>query len=129
MKIISIAAICIISTVLCKLFENRSKEYGLFIRVIVSAGIIAAVIIYVSPIAETVNSIFIKTGADEKYVNILFKALGICYLTQFTHDICKDSGENAMATQVEIAGKITLMLIALPLFSSLTDVITKLMGS
>lgn len=129
MKIISIAAICIISTALCKLFENRSKEYGLFIRIIVSVGIIAAVIIYVSPIAETVNNIFIRTGADERYVNVLFKALGICYLTQFTYDVCKDSGENAMATQVEIAGKITLMLIALPLFSSLTNIITKLMGS
>lgn len=129
MKIINIAVICIISTVLCKLFESRSKEYGLFIRILTSVGIISAVIIYVSPIVETVNKIFIQTGANEEYVNILFKALGICYLTQFSYDVCKDSNENAMATQVEIAGKITLVLLALPLFSSLTDVITNLMGS
>ena len=129
MEIINIAVICIISTVMCKIFESKSKEYGLFIRILTSAGIIAAVIIYVSPIVETVNNIFIQTGANEEYVNILFKALGICYLTQFTYDVCKDSNENAMATQVEIAGKITLVLIALPLFTSLTDVITNLMNS
>lgn len=129
MKIITIAAICIISTVLCKLFDGRSKEYGLYIRIIASAGVLAALIIYVSPVVETVNEIFLKIGAAEEYVYILFKSLGICYLTQFAFDICKDSGENALATQIEIAGKLCLILISLPLFESLLDIVTKLLNS
>ncbi len=130
MKIISIAVICIIASVMCKLFEvQNNKEYGLFIRILSAVGILASVIIYVSPIAETVNNIFIKTGANEEYVSILFKALGICYITQFAHDVCKDSNENAMATQIEVAGKISLVLIALPMFNSLTDIVIMLMGN
>lgn len=129
MKIISIASICIIASVMCRLFEKQNKEYAVFLRVVASVGILLAVIVYVSPISATVNSIFLKTGADSDYISILFKALGICYLTQFAHDVCKDSNENTMATQVEIAGKISLVLIALPMFNNLTEIVMDLINS
>ena len=72
------------------------------------------------------TDIYSRAGADEEYLTVLFKALGICYITQFACDICKDSGENALATQAELAGKISLMVIALPLFESLADIVAKL---
>ncbi len=128
MKIVTIAVICILATVLCKLFADNSKEYALYIKIAASIGIFAAAIVYVSPIAEMINSIFIKSGADGTYINILFKALGICYITQFAYDICKDSGENALASQLEIAGKISLIILALPLFEKLMDIVVTLYG-
>ena len=67
-----------------------------------------------------------KAGTDEEYLTILFKALGICYITQFASDICKDCGENTLAVQAEIAGKIALMLLALPLFGTLAELISEL---
>ncbi len=83
----------------------------------------SAVLIYISPIAETVRNIFSRAGADKEYLTILFKAMGICYITQFACDICKDSGENALASHAELAGKISLMLLALPLFDTLADLV------
>lgn len=58
---------------------------------------------------------------NTEYIRIIFKALGICYLTQFSADICRDCGENAAASAAEIFGKIQLILLSLPLFESLID--------
>jgi stage III sporulation protein AD len=127
MKIIQIAALCIIVTVICRIFDSR-REFGLYIKIIAATLILGSVILYVSPIADTVNTIFERAGASEEYINILFKALGICYITQFASDICKDSGEGALAVQVEIAGKVTLLLLALPLFEALTELVSVLLG-
>lgn len=127
MKIVQIAALCLIVTVLCRLFDAR-KEFGLYLKIIAATLILGAVILYVAPVADTVNTIFDKAGASDSYINILFKALGICYITQLASDICKDSGEGALSVQVEIAGKITLLLLALPLFEALTDLVTVLLG-
>ena len=122
-KIVSIAGLCIIATVMCKLFSTEGKEYALYIKIIAAISVMSTVIIYVSPVAETIRNIYEKAGADKEYLSVLFKALGICYITQFACDICKDSGENALATHAELAGKVSLMVIALPLFSSLANIV------
>jgi stage III sporulation protein AD len=127
MKIVQIAALCLIVTVICRIFDSR-KEFGLYIKIIAATLILGSVILYVSPVADAVNTIFEQAGASESYINILFKALGICYITQFASDICKDGGEGALAVQVEIAGKVTLLLLALPLFEALTELVTVLLG-
>lgn len=125
-KIVSIAGICITASIMCKLFSDNGKEYALYIKLAAAAAVMSMIIIFVSPIAETIRNIYTKAGADEEYLTVLFKALGICYITQFACDICKDSGENALAAQAELAGKISLMLIALPLFESLADIVARL---
>ena len=78
LKIVSVAGICIVSAVMCKLFANDNKEYGLFIKIAASSVIMSMIIIFVSPVTETIHNIYNKAGADEEYLTILFKSLGIC---------------------------------------------------
>jgi stage III sporulation protein AD len=127
MKMIQIAALCIVATVLCKILDGR-KDYILYIKIAAAAAILSGVILYVAPVADAVSAIFEKAGADKSYLNILFKALGICYITQFASDICRDSGEGALAVQVELAGKVSLLLLALPMFEALADLVNVLLG-
>ena len=59
---------------------------------------------------------------------MLFKALGICYLTQFAADSCRDAGESALAVKAEIAGRIAVLLISLPLLSQVASTAMDLIG-
>ena len=125
-NLIPICGICVIASVLCSLFGNFGKEYSVYIKLAAAAAVLSIIILYISPVTETVYMLYEKAGADEEYLTILFKALGICYITQFASDICKDCGENTLAVQAELAGKIALMLLALPLFGTLSEIITEL---
>lgn len=125
-NIVSVAGICIIATVLCKLFSSAGSEYSLYVKIAAAAAVMSALILFISPIAETVRSIYERAGAEEEYLTILFKALGICYITQFACDICRDSGESALASQAELAGKLSLLILALPLFDSLSEIVSGL---
>ncbi len=128
MDILKIAAICILASILCKLFEKEGKEYSLYIKLAAAAGILAAAVIYISPAVDSINELFLKTRADSEYLSILFKSAGICYISQFAYDICKDSGENLLASQIELAGKAALIVIALPLIGRLTELVTSFSG-
>ncbi len=128
-NLISVIAMCIIATVLCKLFEKYGREYSLFIAIAVSSIVIIGSSVYIAPILETLNTLFARTGMKSEYLTILFKALGISYLAQFAYDVCKDSGESALASQIELAGKIALLAIALPLFKNITDIVVNLIYS
>ena len=85
--------------------------------------------IYISPLIENIRSIFECSQADTDYLKILFKATGICYISQFASDICKDSGENLLASQAELAGRVGLMVSAIPLFEQAVEIIISFSGT
>ena len=60
------------------------------------------------------------------YLRIIFKSLGVTYLTQFASDYCKDCGENAISSQVLLAGRIAIVVISLPLFKAFAQIVKSL---
>ena len=63
------------------------------------------------------------------YVEVLFKALGIAILTQYTAEICRECGENAAASGVELTGKIEILLLCLPLIDEILVMADKLLST
>lgn len=125
---VKIAAICIISAVICGIMGAQGREYALYIKIAAVCLIMSAVVVYISPVIDGINSIFLRADIDDKYITVLFKAVGICYISQFACDICRDSGENALASQAELAGKAALIVLAMPLVEELTGIVVALSG-
>lgn len=127
MNIICISAMCVVATIICRLIDKFGKEYALSISLLASSFILVMVISAVTPAIDLVEELFELAGISYGFTDILFKGLGICYVTQLACDICRDNGENAMGASVELAGKAAMLVIALPLFSSLADIVRQLL--
>lgn len=52
--------------------------------------------------------------------------IGITYISEFSADICKDAGHQAIASQIQIFGKLTIMAVSMPVFVNLLDTIYSL---
>jgi low affinity Fe/Cu permease len=70
MNIVKIASICIISTVICKLFDKNSHEYALYIKISAAVIVLSFMFIYISPLIENIRSIFEHSQADTDYLKI-----------------------------------------------------------
>lgn len=122
-----ITGFCIASAIVCKLTEKENKE----IKILLALG--AACVIFLKTaqnmggITSQIKNLFESADIDEQYIKVLFKGLGICCITQLAVDFCKDCGENSLATQAELAGKIALLITALPLFNALIDIVKSLL--
>ena len=125
-KLALIAGVCIFTAALCRVFDNGAKEYGVMVKTAAAVGIMWAVVMGVMPIIERLEAIFDRSGADPFYFTVLLKGLGICFLTRLAGDICRDSGEGALAVQAETAGRTALLVIALPLFEKAADLVAGL---
>lgn len=126
-EISAVCGLCICASLMCKITEKYSKEQAVLLVLAVSAMIFVNIADIVPEILDKMDTLMAYSGLERDYVTILFKALGICWLTQFAADICRDCGETAIASGAEIFGKIQLMIISLPLFDSLTEVISGIM--
>ena len=127
MDMIQTAGICIAAAVLCSLLERDAGT----VKLLLGLGAAVLILIKTAEPLETVisqiKSIMEESGADSEYTVILLKSLGICYITQLSVDICRDSSENALASQLMTAGKIAVLAVSLPLFGAVLEMVRKLL--
>ena len=128
MKLSAIAGLCISAAVICRIFDKTGREYGVMITTAAAVIITSLSVLALSPLVEFINTLYERTGADEQYINILYKSVGVCFLTGLAAGICRDSGENTLAVQAETAGRITLAVMALPLLEKIADIAAGLIG-
>ena len=82
---------------------------------------------FVKDLISVFEDLFTLSGIDNMYLTILFKSLGICYIVQLASDYCRDCGENALASQVTLAGKLAMLSVSLPLFKAFVEIVKALL--
>ncbi len=126
-EISSVAGLCITAVILCKIIEKYNKEQAVMLSISLIAIIMTVIFSLISPVIDEINRIFELSGTSSESIQIIFKSLGISYITQITSDICKDCGESAISSGIETVGKILIIITALPLFRELTAIIAGLL--
>lgn len=71
---------------------------------------------------------YITGGMNLQYIGILVKLLGLSYICEFASGICKDAGYSSVAGQIEIAGRVGMILISLPVIRAIIETIYGLFG-
>ena len=128
MEIFSIISLTLITAILVIFIKQYRPEMALVLSAGAGAIILLAVISKAVPLLDSVANIIKAAGIKQEYVSIMLKSLGICYLTQFSCDICNDFGQTSLGSKIELCGKIMLGLISLPMMVSLISTFTKMIG-
>lgn len=127
MDIAAAALFCIISCVMLKVLANNSSEIKALCSIAAACLVTMRFLGSCTEIFSALTDLFEETGMDGQYMKIILKSLGICYVTQLGCDCCKDCGENAVASQLELAGKAAMLGVSLPLFSAAVDLVRALL--
>lgn len=118
------AALCIIGAVTAVLLKQYCREQAVFSSLAVCVIVVTAVLYSLAPVIEKLEQLFLLTSLDKSWLTILLKAVGICFITGIAADLCRDSGEQALASAAELWGRVSLLVLALPLIDSLLSLIT-----
>ncbi|EJO5346984.1 stage III sporulation protein AD [Clostridium botulinum] len=127
MDIIKVVAFAFISLFLILIFKNRRDD--LAVQISIAAGMIIFLFLAskITAILQFMQQLASKTNIDFIYLTTVFKILGIAYLATFCSEICKDAGENSLASKVEFAGKILILGLAIPILMAVLQSILKIM--
>ena len=97
------------------------------LRIALLLLLMGAVSTWLAPLVAYLKNLTEASGMNE-HATLLFKALGIAWLTQTCADLCRESGEGGAATGVELAGRIQLLLLCLPLLDQILEITKKLLS-
>ncbi len=94
------------------------------ISLAVCVAVVGAFAAMVYPVIQETEIIFSEAGISSDYISLIFKAAAICFITQITGDICRDSGETAIASAAELWGRGAITVMALPIVKALLETIS-----
>lgn len=128
MNILGLCVAVIIAAVLSVMLKKYNPEISMLVAVGAGVVVFALILSKISPALTQVSNLLTRAGMPVEYGGILLKSLGICFLCQFSSDACKDAGQSALASKVELAGKLMIVLIALPMIEDITQTAVGIIG-
>ena len=126
MKVVSMVQVGIIGVagaLLAVQFKSGKAEYGIYISIALSLLIFFSILRYLETIIRMVRTIGDYISMDTVYIGTLLKMLGITYIAEFSSSICKDAGYQAIAGQIEIFGKLAVLVLSMPILMALLDAV------
>ncbi len=127
MELTTILSMLLIAAFLTVLLRRYRPELAMGVGIVAGAIALLAVLKTAAPAVSQLQTLLEGAALPQAYTAILFKALGICLLTQLTADACRDAGESALAAKAELAGKLLLLVLSLPLFEKITSLALSLL--
>ncbi len=125
MEILQIVAFALIATILVVLLKEHRPVLAMQLSIVVGVVIFLRLISYLSLVLEFLTGMTLQANISLVYLNTLLKIIGIAYIAEFGAQICRDAGEGATAVKVEFAGKLFILVMALPLLSAVLETILK----
>jgi len=128
MDIFKILGIALVSAVFCILLRQYKPELALLASLAAGVVILALLLTDLQALLDEIMLIADSGAMQQEYMRILLKTMGICFVTQIACDTCRDAGEGAISSKLEIAGKIAVLIISLPMFRQIMSFVAMLIG-
>ena len=123
MEILKIICVAFVTSITAILLKGTKPELSFAVTV---TGVIVILLFIIDSLQNTIGilgELARMTGVDNGILKILIKIVGVGYLTEFSSGILNDFGSNAVADKVVLGGKITILLLSLPVLEGLLEMI------
>lgn len=125
MSFFAVLGFGLVVTVLLIVVRKDRPEMAVLLSIAASALILIGLIKNIAQILTVFESLTSKTQINSGYLKLVVKIVGIAYLAGFGAQICKDAGENSMAAKIELAGKIFILSLGVPIMIGLLEMIIR----
>lgn len=122
----SVAVFCICAAIFAVLLRQYCREQSILIALAACVAVIGGFMLFLAPLISDIREIFSQAGVSDSYIALIFKAAAICFITQITCEICRDSGEAAIASAAELWGRGALTFMSLPILKALLERINEI---
>ena len=123
MDLFKILAIALLPCIATLIVRQVKPDFATLVAISGGVVILLFLIDYLEQILGAFNGLIEKTNLSPSLFSTILKIIGIGYLTEFTANICSDSGISSLASKVELAGKVIILFMALPIITNLIDII------
>ena len=125
--ILKIVAVALVTVFAHMLVKQTKPEIAIIISIVGSVIIIVMAVNILSSVISSFYKIFQTTGVQTALLTPLIKIVAIGYIAEFGANICQDAGANGVADKVLFSAKLIILVIALPIITTVVDMVVALL--
>lgn len=125
-EILQIVGLGLIATFLVLIVKEQKPNFAFFIVMFVGCAIFLFLIDQVHAIIMMIEKIAVNANVNMVYLETILKIIGIAYIAEFASQMTKDAGQGAIASKIELAGKILILAMAIPILTVLIETIVQM---
>ena len=126
MEMIQIVGLGFVVTLLILIIKQQRPEIAVQLSLALATIIFFMVLSKINIILNLFRDMAAKANISSMYLYTILKIIGIAYVTEFGAQVCRDAGEGAVAGKIEFAGKVLVMVMAIPIIALVLDTIVRL---
>ncbi|WP_102027061.1 stage III sporulation protein AD [Salirhabdus sp. Marseille-P4669] len=123
MEILHLVSFGILAGILTIVIRQQSDSIAFFIVLFSGIIIFLFVIPYIGEIFRLLTDLTTKANINFMYVGTILKIIGIAYIAEFGAQITRDAGLGSIASKIELAGKIFILVLAVPILTAVVETI------
>ncbi len=124
---LKIVGIAFVGVVLYQILRNTKSDFAIFVSISVGVVILVLLSDKISQVVNVFNDLSVKAGLSSEIFSSVIKIIGIGYLTEYSVNLCDDAGCSGIGKKIELCGKITILIMALPIINGIITIIGELL--
>jgi len=125
-EIWQIVGLALIVTVISVVLKQIRPEIALQLTILAGASIFILVMSKIKVIVDLFQNLADQANISSYYLLIVLKIVGVAYLAEFGAQICRDAGEGSLASKIELAAKVGVIVLAIPIIVAITESLVRL---
>lgn len=128
MDIFIISVTACIGAVFAVLLKGTKPELAVGVSIVTCLALIFLCADGIRDVVLNFKEVVDMSGIDMRYFETVIKVIGIAYITQFAAEICRDSGQGSIALKTEMAGKISVLVLTMPIIRSFLELVINILS-
>ena len=126
--ILKLCGFGLLAVILCAVVRQLRPESAVFVNIAAGLMILIIAVRTLSPSVQAISAFADSAGLSGGFAEVLLKALAISYVTSLSADCARDAGEAALGSKLELAGRVSIAALSLPVFTQLAGLITSMIN-
>jgi len=134
LEIVQAVGLAIIAVVLLLVIRRQRPEMAVLLSLVVGVAIffmvaqrLTAILDFLRAILDFLRELAARARVDSLYLNTVLKIVGIAYITEIGAQVCRDANEGSVASKVELAGKVLILTLAIPIVMAILEAILRVL--
>lgn len=121
--LVAVVGVLLCAALLAAVLRAQRPELAMGLTLMAGAIVVVFLLRQLLPLAGIIRRLSAVGGVADGTFAVVLRAAGVCLLTQIVADTCRDAGESALAGKAELAGRVLLLLMMVPLFEQILGLI------
>ncbi len=121
MEIAQVVGFGVIAAIFIIFIRQSRPEIAQLLSIAVGIIIIVYLLGYLKMVIDIITELALEAEINMFYLRTLLRVIGVAYLAEFGAQICRDAGEGVIATKIEFAGKIIILVLAVPILVAVLE--------